>query len=512
MNQKKTTESAEQTPRSESAAVRKPEKQKKTVSRVFHNGAYASVLTVLALAIAIVLGLIVDAIPTKYTEFDLSATGALTLGDTTKEILSGLDSDVTAYYLVQTGQEDSLVKKLLTRYAETSSYFTWQQIDPTVQPNFAKEHGAESATQGSVIVSCGDENHLISFTDLYPDYSSYYQGYSDSYSFDGENAITTAIYQVTSGESSMAYYTTNHGETALGTSLLSSLKSQNIKTDALSLLSSDTIPDDCDLLIVNCPQSDFTGADGTNEIGLLKDYLAGGGKLLLFTDAQYETPNLDAVMAEYGLSRVAGVVLEGDSNSYLPDTYASNYLNLTGVMCPLPTLNTSGDSGIADGISTSSTAFLAPLPQGIAIADDLPSHIVAESLLTTSDASYSKAAGYSMTTTTKEDGDLDGPLNLAVWANDSDTGSEVVWFGCGYFTDTTVDTIVNGGNSKLVLACAAKMTDQNSGTLVAAKSLEGDTLTVSAGGVMVWAFVFLAVIPLGLIIFGVVVTILRRRK
>ncbi|MCI2046829.1 MAG: GldG family protein [Faecalibacterium sp.] len=509
LHHKKNTEPAAEALRSESKS---DPKQKNTVSRVFHNGAYASILTVLAIAIAIVLGLIVDALPSKYTEFDLSAAGALTLGDTTKEILSGLDSDVTAYYLVQSGQEDSLVKKLLTRYAETSSHFKWQQVDPTVKPNFAKEHDAESATQGSVILSSGDENHLISFTDLYPDYASYAQGYADSYSFDGENAITTAIYQVTSGESSMAYYTTNHGETALSSDLLSSLKSQNIKTDALSLLTSDVIPDDCDLLIVNCPQSDFTGAEGTNEIALLKDYLAGGGKLLLFTDAQYPTPNLDGVMAEYGLSRVAGVVLESDSNNYLPDTYASNYLNLTGMMCPLPTLNTTGESGIADGLSSGSTAFLAPLPQGIAIASDLPSHIVAESLLTTSQDSYSKAAGYEMKTTAKEDGDTDGPLNLAVWANDSDSGAEVVWCGCGFFTDSTVNTIVNGGNSKLVLACAAQMTDQNSGTLVAAKSLEGDTLTVSAGNVLVWAFVFLAVIPLGLIVFGVVVTILRRRK
>jgi ABC-2 type transport system permease protein len=486
-------------------------KDKKTVSRVFHNGAYASAITVAAVVLAILLGLIIDAIPSKYTEFDLSSTGCLTLSDATKNVLGDLDQDVTAYYLAQTGKEDSLMKKLLDRYAESSQRFSWQQIDPTLQPQFAAQHNAENAAQGSVIISCGDKNQVVSFDDLYPDYQSYYYGYSDSYSFDGENALTSGIYQVTSGESSKAYYITNHSEADLSSNLLSALKKQNIQTDALNLVKSDAIPDDCALLIVNCPQTDFSGADGTNEAALLGDYLKKGGKLILITDAQYPTPNLDALMSQYGLARTEGVVIEGDSNYCLPDSYASSYLNLTGAMCPLPELSTSGENTITSSLD-SKTLCLAPLPQGITISSDLPSNIGAESLLVSSESAYSKLAGYQMKTVEKEQGDIDGPLTLAAWANDSATGAEVVWVGSGTFANETVDAIVNGGNSKLMLACAAEMTEQNSGTLVDAKSLEGDTLTVSAGTAAVWALVFLAVVPLALIIAGVVVTILRRRK
>lgn len=46
----------------------------------------------------------------------------------------------------------------------------------------------------------------------------------------------------------------------------------------------------------------------------LRSYLNRGGKILLTTDSYYSTPNLDALLAEFGLSRTEGLVMEGDSD------------------------------------------------------------------------------------------------------------------------------------------------------------------------------------------------------
>ena len=473
-------------------------------ARVLHNGVYASVITAAAIALAIVVCLVMEALPRTYTEFDLSETGIYTLSDTTKEILGGLEQDVTLYYLAQTGNEDPFITGLLDRYAEHSGRVTWQQKDPALNPTFAGQYDAETASEGSVIVVSGEESNLIDYYDFYPDYYYYSYGYSDTNRFDGENCLTTAIYNVTSGESSRAYYTTNHGETTLGSGLLSAIEKQNISLNALSLLTS-AIPEDCELLIINCPQQDFTDEEsGLDELSQLKAYLAGGGKLILCTDYSYETPNLDALMAEYGLSRVPGVVLEGDANYH---SYTS-ISGLVGQACLLPQLEYSEENGVTADLDTGVQCLL-PLAHGIARAGEMPAHITAEPLLTTSSAAYSKIIE---DTLEKEEGDAEGPFPLAIWALDSDTNAEVIWIGSGALSSDTLDAIVNGSNSKFLLACAAALTNQSSETLVDAKALESETLVFSAGTMTVTGLVFPLLLPLALVAAGVVVVILRRRR
>ena len=67
------------------------------------SGIYASAVTVLVVVLAVLLNLIVRAVPTKYTEFDLSEAGLYTLSDSSKEIAHALTQDVTIYYLADTG-------------------------------------------------------------------------------------------------------------------------------------------------------------------------------------------------------------------------------------------------------------------------------------------------------------------------------------------------------------------------------------------------------------------------
>ena len=48
-----------------------------------------------------------------------------------------------------------------------------------------------------------------------------------------------------------------------------------------------------------------------DEIAQLQAYLENGGKVLLTTSGYTETPDLDAVMAQFGLAREPGLVVEG---------------------------------------------------------------------------------------------------------------------------------------------------------------------------------------------------------
>ncbi len=86
--------------------------------KVFRNGLYSTAILAAAIVLAVLINLLVGAIPKKYTEFDLSAAKMYTLGDSSRQLMQSLDQDVTVYYLCETGSEDAIITKLLDHYAE----------------------------------------------------------------------------------------------------------------------------------------------------------------------------------------------------------------------------------------------------------------------------------------------------------------------------------------------------------------------------------------------------------
>lgn len=468
--------------------------------RVFRSGVYAAALAAVVLVLVILVNLVVRAIPTRYTEFDLSESGLFTLSDSSKEIARNIDTDVTIYYLAETGDEDVLITKLLNNYAAQNAHIRWEGKDPALYPTFAAQYGAQNSANGSLILTCGEKSTVLDASDLYTeDYSNYYLNGSSSVTFDGESKLTAALYRLTSGEERHAYYTTNHGEQALTDTLKAALENQNLAVSALDLLSGD-IPDDCDLLIINVPAQDLSSAGALlDEMSALRSYLEQGGKLLVTTDSYNKTPNLDALLAEFGLSRTEGLVVEGDS-SHVLNSYPPYYL--------LPDYASAAESGILDGVDKNRKVLL-QMAQGITLTET--ENVTAEALLTTSDSAYSKAAGYEMTTLEKEDGDPDGPFTLAAYARREDTEAEVVWVNCGNMDNEGIYQVVPG-NVSFLQACAATLAGQENTALIESKALDAAPITVANSTSVGLGLVFVILLPAAVLAVGGVVVVLRRRK
>lgn len=464
--------------------------------KVFRSGVYSTAILAAAIVLAVLLNLLVGALPKKYTEFDLSEAKMYTLGDSSKKLVQSLDQDVTVYYLCETGSEDAILTKLLDHYADESSHFRWEQKDPAIYPTFAAQYGASDVSTGSLIVVSGENNVVLDAADLYEyDYSDYYTTGSANVTFGGEKQITSAIYKLTAAEETYAYYTTNHGEQALTSSLTEALEAQNITAQPLDLLTS-TIPDDCDLLIINDPTSDFASDGLVDEISQLQTYLENGGRVLLTTNGYDETPNLDAVMAQFGLAREAGLVVEGDSSHAL---YGYPY-------SLFPDYGTTDESTALDGVNRSTHVMLS-VAQGITVTET--DGVTAESLLNTSEDAYSKLNFDTSSTTDKENGDTDGPFSLAVWARNETTGAEVIWIGCPNMDNEQLYQSIPG-NLTFLQGCAASMVGQD--ILIDTKALEASPITISASTATTLGLVFVFVLPAAVLIAGTVVVLLRRRK
>lgn len=465
--------------------------------RVFKNGTAATAVAVLALAAVVLVNLLVNALPSQATQFDLSASGLYSLGDATKQMLEEIDQDVNLYYLAQTGSEDPMVTALLDRYAGASSHVSWQQKDPAVYPTFAQQLGADDAEEGGLIVQCGDRLRTLSSSDFYSyDYASYYTTGSVSTQFDAENQISSAILYVTSGSTPVLGRLTGHGETALNSDLTGSLSLQNMDVEDVNLLSISEISKDIAALALICPTVDYTEADLT----LLRAYLDQGGRMLVLTDPSINTPHLNALLAEYGMSPMEGLVVEGDAGHH-----AQGYAYWL-----VPDVQTHSATS-----QMNSSLVLMPFAQAIQMESDL-TDITLTPLLTTSSSAYNKAAGFNMQTTSRENGDQSGPFDLAVAAEktgDDGQTTRIVWAASAALNDAQTDSRVAGGNSRFLLGCVGWLTDTDTtATLVAAKGLTSDALTFTAGQTVRYGALAVLVLPLALLVCGAVITLKRRAR
>ena len=102
-----------------------------------------------------------------------------------------------------------------------------------------------------------------------------------------------------------------------------------------------SIPDDCDLLIIDGATSDFT----KDEVKLLSSYLKKGGKVVtLLAQTNKSMKNLYGLLKDYGLTVQSGYIADTERS------YQGNYYYL------IPNLSVSGD--MASGISSNSVMMI----------------------------------------------------------------------------------------------------------------------------------------------------------
>ena len=470
-------------------------------TRSFRVGGYSIATTAIVVAIAIVANILVSSLPTSWTQFDTTSNKLYSITDQTKSLVNKLDKDVTIYWIVRDGYEDTYLENLLPQYEDLSSKLDVVQKDPDISPTFATQY-TDSVAENSLVVTCGDRYRYLDYRDLYVlDQEKYYTENKEEYSFNGESELTSAIDFVVSEDLPKIYLLSGHGEVSLPASYADALDDANVETADLSLLTIEFVPADADCVLINAPQTDIS----EDEIHKLKDYLGNGGNVILLTDPpqQGRLTNLETLMAGYGVNAADGIVIETDQNYYAWDY--PFYL--------LPKLES---HDITNPLRQADYRVMLPFAQGLTVSNDLPEGIHVLELLTTSKTSLSKASGYNMTGFEKEEGDVDGPFALAVSVTQTlDDGlySHILWVSSSLLMDENANAMVSGGNMSFFMNMINYLCEPEGNNItIYAKNTSAEYLVMDNATASYLTLMMVGLIPAAYLLFGIINTVRRKRR
>ncbi len=458
----------------------------------FRGGAYSLLISAVVLAILIAVNLFVGYLPASLTKYDISASQLYSVTSNTKVVVNALTQDVTIYWVVQSGEEDEVLSNLLSKYDSLSDHIEIVKRNPDVYPTFAAQYTDEEVQNNSLVVECGEKNRYIAFDDIYLGEVNMYTGSYNVTDFDGEGAITSAIDYVVSEKLPKLYLLEGHGEKELPAGFSEQIEKGNMETGALSLLTADAVPDDAECVVVYSPASDISEKEKT----MLADYISGGGRLLVMagTTADGIPENLYSLLTDCGVAVNEGIVIEGDREHY---AFQAPYVLL-------PDMNS---HAVTDPLIEDKYLAIMPISVGLTVTDTSGA---VTPLLTTSDLSFSKAAGYNLSTYEKEEGDADGPFTVAV-SVEAPNGGALVWFSSSDFLDDLYNAYSSGANTDLAMNALSSLIGEREALAIRTKSLNYDYLTISASTASALKVLMIGVFPLAYLAVGVVLVLRRRR-
>lgn len=260
---------------------------------------------VVIIAIVIAANVMFSKLPTAARNIDVSSNNLYSIGDTTHSVLDGLKNDVEIIVIKDKESTDKRISTLLAKYADYSDHIKVTYKDPVLYPSVLTTYDTE---ENNIVIKCDatDKTTKVAFSDIIVTSTSYY-GSTYETSFDGEGQLTKAIDYVSNENNKLIYTISGHGESNLGKNISELISKSNFNVKSVNLLVDNGIPDDCDMLICNQPTKDL--AD--DELKLLREYMENGGKMtVVLADTTTETPNFDALMADYGISKVNGYIAD----------------------------------------------------------------------------------------------------------------------------------------------------------------------------------------------------------
>ena len=261
-------------------------REKEISKRSVMYGANTLLSSLIVLGIIVLLAFVTSR---HHARADLTAKGLFSLAEQTKSILNDLNKEVQIYAFYKKSDE-VMARDLLEEYAYRSKFIKYQFIDPNQKPQLARRYNV--AQYNTVIVESGGKRETI--TDL------------------NESNLTNAIIKVTRELDKVIYFTTGHGERDIENDqpegykkAAEGIRKENYQVKTLNLAQEKKIPEDCSVLVIAGPKSDFFEF----ELDTIKKYIEAGGKLMVLIDPRWK-PSLVNFLKQFKIKVGDNIVID----------------------------------------------------------------------------------------------------------------------------------------------------------------------------------------------------------
>ena len=462
-----------------------------------------SITTIIAvLAVAVLANFGVRKIPTEYTSIDVTYNGLFALNDSTKEYIRSLDEDVNIYVWHSEETTDTTLKETLERIKPLSSHLNIEYISPVEKPAFYSAYTDEAPAENSLIVASDKRSKVVNYDDIY-EYSYDYQTYQKSIdAYDAEGQIVSAIGYVTMDEDLLpkVYILKGHNEVDLGSEFTQAMTKANITTEELSLITADAVPDDCKMLIINGAMSDLSKDD----VDKINAYLDKDGTVLLATsyDAVNE-PNMESLLAEFGITRSGGIVMDYDSTHI--------YSKVAYYLLP-EVLDSVYTQDISNGY------VFAPFAAGLKADVDGSEDYDYTPMLVTSDEAVSMEVGGDVEEDASAEVADEGPFYIGLAANRNSGLGTLIAFGSIDILNDDANSIVSGSNVTLFASILNNHVLLNASDdtpaqvpVIEAKSYTVENLVLDSATGTITGLVIMLLLPITMTVAGIVIWASRRK-
>lgn len=247
-------------------------------------------------------------------QWDLTQNKKYSLSEQTKGILNDLDQKLEVFAFFKTGSYDGeAANTLLKQYSRFSDKIEYQFIDPDRNPLLANK--LQINAYGTTVFKLNNKRKDVPINDLYV-----FGNTSSEDEFRGEEAYSSAILSLLASKSKTIYFTIGHAEKNLSSNeqdglsfLKQQLEREVFKVKEISLLKSNNIPKNCDLLVIAGPKKPFF----TAEIAQINKFLLAGGKVIIMSDPETAN-NLNKITLPWGIQVNNDIVID-ESNTYYLD-------------------------------------------------------------------------------------------------------------------------------------------------------------------------------------------------
>ncbi|PWJ70732.1 ABC transporter family protein [Ruminococcaceae bacterium R-25] len=476
---------------------------------------YSIGAVVLLIAILVLANVLFEKILGKALTFDFSDNLSNSLSQVSIDYLDSLPADTKIQVVGLFEKPDNIsgtpyqyIIPLLDDYVKNSKgKVTVEYVDPNVNPQIINQLDPTNSFDlqnnlESFVIKVNDNIKIVSPYDCYSYDSDYLsRGYYYVIGNNTEYTLTNSMYILTQGYSCKAYVVTGLAEK--GNIYLSSiLEGMAIEYNELPVSENFTIPEDCDLLILNGPNSDIS----EKMLLAMTEYVSKNGKLLVSVNFNLNNvgeryPRLNQLLNQININVDPALISENDPWHQL------------GGLTIDTSVNTVDD--FKDYVKTG--ALHSSYARSVSAANPLKSNVAVYPVLVTSENASTvelDSSGNSIAGTS-----IDGKqFNVCMYAvgEGSDPVKAFVFGTTNFTSDEYISAYgLNDSNVTFIKSCIRELTSTKNVSVldVATKNVDNYTIntdkaTASASTAVL--IVFMILIPLALVSAAVIIYAKRK--